>query len=134
MKIETLIERMNGRMTPADRKIVEVLLTLGSEAAFLSAHELSRRAGTHAATAVRFARKLGYAGYPEFQAELRGAALAAQGPADRMRSRLGQIGPGDTLKLVIEGEMSSLVALAEQVAPDRLDALTERLMGARKIA
>ena len=134
MKIEALIEAMSGRLTPSDRKIAEVLLTLGPEAPFLSAHELSRRARTHASTAVRFARKLGYPGYPEFQAALRGAAVAAQGLAARTRSRLGKIGPGDTLKLVIEGEMAALEALAEQVTAERLDALTRRIIAARRIA
>jgi DNA-binding MurR/RpiR family transcriptional regulator len=131
MHLNSLIDRLNGTLTKADRKIAEVLLHLGPEAAFLSSHEVARRAGTHPASAVRFARKLGYSGYPDLQAQLRGEALS--GAPDRMRSQLGALVSGDTLRQLIDTEIKALVGLAEQVSADRLEDLARRVIAARRI-
>jgi DNA-binding MurR/RpiR family transcriptional regulator len=132
--IEPLLDRATEPLTKSDRRIAEVLIAAGPQAAFLSAHELARRADTHPTTVIRFARRLGFPGFPDLQLELRGKAIASASPAGRMRERLGRIEGDDTLARLVEAEVAVLVAAAEEVPPDRLSALAARIIAARRIA
>jgi DNA-binding MurR/RpiR family transcriptional regulator len=85
MKLQTALERYQQELTEADERLLKVLLANKAEAAFLSAAELSKRAGVHQASAVRLAQKLGYRGYPELRAALQAEFVA---PAERVRNRL----------------------------------------------
>ncbi len=132
--IEPLLDRATEPLTKSDRRIAEVLIAAGPQAAFLSAHELARRAETHPTTVIRFARRLGFPGFPELQGELRGKAIARTSPAGRMREQLDRIEGDSTLARLVEAEVAALVATAEDVPPDRLHALARRIIAARKIA
>lgn len=131
--IQRILDRLPVDPTPADRRVMDAIAEAGANVAFLSAHDIAKAAGTHAATVVRFARKLGFAGYPALQADLRAHAARVQGPAARMRERLADTGPAGTLRQLVESEVDTLIALVEQVPPDRLDAAVDRLMQARRI-
>lgn len=133
MKLEDLIEQFDGKLTAVDRKLADVLVQAGPESAFLSAHEVSRRASVHPSGAVRFARKLGYDGYQDFQADLRDAALAGSSAVSRMKGQLETLSDGNTLTRVIEAEIRALTALSEQVAPQRLEDLARAVVKARRI-
>lgn len=133
MTLETLISRQTSELTAADRKIADLLLGLGREAAFLSSHEVSRRTGLHPASAIRFARKLGFAGYPELQAALKTETLAEPNSVERMRSRIGSSVKGGVLAGVISAELSGLMASVEQVPEDHLEDVAKRLIKAKRI-
>jgi DNA-binding MurR/RpiR family transcriptional regulator len=132
--IEPLLDRATEPLTKSDRRIAEVLIAAGPQAAFLSAHELARRAETHPTTVIRFARRLGYPGYPDLQLELRGKAIANGSPAGRMRERLDRLEGNDTLTRLLEAEVAALLATADEVPPDRLTTLAARVIAARRIA
>lgn len=133
MTIETLISRQTGELTAADRKIADLLLSLGREAAFLSSHEVSRRTGLHPASAIRFARKLGFAGYPELQAALKTETLAEPNSVERMRSRIGTSIKGGVLAGVVSAELNGLLAAVEQVPEADLEDVARRLIKAKRI-
>jgi DNA-binding MurR/RpiR family transcriptional regulator len=56
---------------PQQQAVARVILENVGELAFLSAGQVAQRAGTHAATVVRLAQRLGYDGFPDLQDELR---------------------------------------------------------------
>jgi DNA-binding MurR/RpiR family transcriptional regulator len=60
-----------GRLTAQERKAAQVLLTNYPAAGLAPVAEFAERARVSAPTVLRFVAKLGYAGYPDFQRQLR---------------------------------------------------------------
>ncbi|MER5308504.1 MurR/RpiR family transcriptional regulator [Streptomyces sp. NPDC002773] len=65
------IRRGLGTLTPAERKVARVLLAAYPSAGFETVATVAERAGVSAPTVLRFVARLGYHGYPDFQAALR---------------------------------------------------------------
>jgi len=72
--MQTYEERIRGirsDLSPSFQVLADFLLDSYSSASFLTATELAYSLDLDPATVVRFAQKLGYAGYPELQREIR---------------------------------------------------------------
>ncbi len=65
--------RAAGRLTESHRRLAEFMARSYQDVAFLSAAQVGRRTGVSPATVVRFARILGFKGYPELQGRLQAA-------------------------------------------------------------
>jgi len=77
---DTIAERIRlhgKRLTTAEHKLVDALLANYPVAGLSSITELAAKAGVSTPTVLRLAKKLGFSGFPAFQAELR-AELSAQ--------------------------------------------------------
>ncbi|SNY67218.1 MurR/RpiR family transcriptional regulator [Paractinoplanes atraurantiacus] len=74
------------RLSPSQRQIVQRMLGMFPDVAFLSTIEISKRAGVSQPTVTRLATALGFAGYPDFRAALREAVLPSSAPAARVPS------------------------------------------------
>lgn len=122
MTLQGRIADHAARLTDADRRILEVLLSHPTEASFLSAAEVSTRAGVHQASATKLAQRLGYSGYPELRRSLQHDLLEGSSPADRVQRRLELAGPGSLLDALVDDETSAMRDLSRQVTQDQLDA------------
>ncbi|MFJ4692411.1 MurR/RpiR family transcriptional regulator [Streptomyces sp. NPDC088766] len=60
-----------GTLSPAERKVARVLLAAYPAAGFETVATIAERAAVSAPTVLRFVARLGYHGFPEFQAALR---------------------------------------------------------------
>lgn len=67
-----LIHQRTGELTPSERKVARTLFASNLMAGFDTVAELARRAQVSGPTVVRFATKLGFTGYPDFQRALKG--------------------------------------------------------------
>ena len=76
---------------------------------------MAQRAGVNPATVVRFARKLGFDGYPALRAALQQNLFGVSEAAERMRQRIRRLARGTVLKTLIENEISNLGRLLEQL-------------------
>src|SRR5690606_30526007 len=106
-------------LTEADERLVRVLLANPTESAFLSAAELSRRAGVHQASAVRLAQKLGYTGYPELRNALQAELVGSREPAERVRKRLSHM-ENDVLGQLVASEAEALLSIPQHVSQAQL--------------
>ncbi|MDX1605260.1 MAG: hypothetical protein R3202_03645, partial [Candidatus Competibacterales bacterium] len=70
---ESRIRECYEQMTPAERRLADLLLGFPGSLAGYSATELAQMAGISKAVSTRLFRKLGYGGFDEFRRELRGA-------------------------------------------------------------
>ncbi|NNE09980.1 MAG: MurR/RpiR family transcriptional regulator, partial [Gemmatimonadetes bacterium] len=101
-----LIGSVSDRLTKTERRIARAVLEEPTLLAFGTVSDLAARVGTSRPTIVRFATKLGFAGYTELQAFVqRGLSDHLSRPADRIRS--GDYGAG--------GERAEIVAAVEAV-------------------
>ncbi|WP_033216215.1 MurR/RpiR family transcriptional regulator [Kitasatospora phosalacinea] len=74
MPTVTLAEDIRQRLgdcSPAERKVGRILLAGWPAAGFETIATLAERAGVSAPTVIRFVNRLGYRGFPDFQAALR---------------------------------------------------------------
>jgi DNA-binding MurR/RpiR family transcriptional regulator len=132
MDLRSAVESAEARLSPADRRVLEVLLSHPTEAAFLSAEEVAARAGVHQAQATRLAKKLGYPGYPGLRAALQGRLLGGAGAAERVRRRLEHT-DGDVLAALAADEAAMLDELPRHVTQAQLDEAASRVLAARTV-
>src|SRR4029077_9615640 len=67
---EEVRERL-GQMTPSERRVARALLATYPSAGLESLPQLAESAGVTGPTVLRFVRKVGFEGYPDFQRSLR---------------------------------------------------------------
>lgn len=109
------------RLSPTQRQIVQRMLGMFPEVAFLSTIEIAEQAGVSQPTVTRLATALGFAGFPEFRHALREAVLAARpdqaapprhGAVDQERANL------QSIERVLTGEpMAEAVRLLAGTTP-----------------
>ena len=133
MKLQEFIQRYDGRLTESDQRLVVALFANPAESAFLSATELASRAGVHATTAVRLAKKLGFDGYSDLQQRLREERVEAHDAAERVRLRLDKMSDGAIMPALIESEVRALRQIPEHISPEQIDKAAEALIGASRI-
>jgi len=133
VEAEARIAQSGATLTPAERRVAEVVLEQPQLVAFGTVADLASAAGSGAATVVRLAAKLGYDGFSSLQAsiqhdlagQLRPAAerIREQGPPsaadthlrlelENVRSTLGDA-DGDVVKAVVEllGDLRTSVSV-----------------------
>ena len=129
MTLNDRVSREAARLTAADRRLLQVLLSHPQEASYLPATEVAARAGVHQASATKFAQKLGYTGYPELRRDLQQDLLISA--SDRIALTVDQAGEDGLLAAVVEQEMGPLVDLPRQVSQAQLDRVATLLLTAR---
>lgn len=90
--LASVIRQRLGECSPAERKVARVLLADYPAAGFETVARLASRAGVSGPTVVRFATRLGYQGFPDFQRGLRTETTAVdQAPAARDTALLASV-------------------------------------------
>ncbi len=129
-----LEERM-PRLTKSEQRIASYLLASSDEAAFLTAAELGRRLEVSEATVVRFARAIGFEGFPELRRCLQELFRVKVTPASRLRRKLADLqgGQGHLLAKVVAMEVEYLTEALHSVAPADFDRAADILLNGRRV-
>jgi DNA-binding MurR/RpiR family transcriptional regulator len=133
MALRELIEARGQDWTETDRRLIDTLLAHPRETALLSTNELAKRASVHPASAVRFARKLGFDGYPPLRTRLQMELFGVPEAAERMRKRIAHIGKGSILQAFVDSEIRTLARVTEQLSDADLVPAARSVAGARHI-
>ncbi len=101
--------RVAERLTGSQRCLAEFMACRYQDVAFLSAAEVGRRAGVSPASVVRFARVLGFKGYPDLQGRIQAAMKAEVSGLQRLH-RTAARRPGERWVLadVVETDIRNL--------------------------
>ena len=123
-----LVAAVSGELTPAERRIAEAVLAEPTLLAFGTVSDLASRVGTSRPTIVRFANKLGFAGYTQLQRHVRSdLSHRLARPSERIRHEQGK-SPG--AKAAINNAISSVF---EAVDGERLGALAAPILRAENV-
>jgi DNA-binding MurR/RpiR family transcriptional regulator len=133
MILQELLDRNSDQLTRADRKLAGVLLAHPRDSVFLSTNEIAERAAVHPASAVRLARKLGFAGYPALRSALQTELFNETAAAERVRQRIEHLGKGEVLRAFVDSEIRALSRLPEQVDDRRIAAAARAIVRARTV-
>lgn len=135
--LSEVISQNAARLTPADARLLDVLLQDPLRAAMENGKDVSMRAGVHPAAAIRLARRLGFGGYSDFraflQANLReGGTDFASGSA-RVAARLIGAEEGGVLSSILNSEIAALQQLSATISDGDIRKFSEALRDGRRI-
>ncbi len=119
MEVAERIGRASASLTPAERRVAEVVLEQPQLVAFGTVADLAEAAGSGAATVVRLAGKLGFDGFTGLQASVQHALAGQLRPAaERIREPAATDAIGRHLQLEIDNVATTLRALDGEVLAD----------------
>jgi DNA-binding MurR/RpiR family transcriptional regulator len=122
------IDERRHELTPAERRIADVVLTQPQAVAFGTVADVARRADTSGATVVRFAMKLGFSGFSELQEEVQGELAHRLRPAaERIRERQ----PNEVVARAMSIELDNVQGTLERVDRDAFSTAVARLSDRR---
>ncbi len=122
-------------LTKSQRRIADYLLANYDEAAFLSAADLVERLHVSEATLGRFARAVGFAGFPAMRRYLQELFRQRTTPASRLQRKLHELsgGEGSTLTKVLEMEVQYLYEAAHSIDGADFDRAVRILLNGQRI-
>lgn len=131
-------QRLEARfpsLTKSQRHIADYLLANYDEAAFLTAADLVERLDVSEATLGRFARAVGFSGFPELRRYLQELFRQRTTPASRLQRKLHELsdGEGSTLTKVLEMEVQYLQEAAHSIDGADFDRAVQILLGGQRL-
>ncbi|HEY1279440.1 MAG TPA: MurR/RpiR family transcriptional regulator [Acidimicrobiales bacterium] len=124
MTIASVIDAARGALTPAERRLADVVLTTPECVAFGTVADLATRASTSGATVVRFASKLGYDGFTALQGAVQDELGQRLRPA---AERIREVPPTDVLGRVRAVELDNVAGTLEAASPAAFDEVAAAL-------
>ncbi|WP_027035605.1 MurR/RpiR family transcriptional regulator [Mesorhizobium ciceri] len=117
MAIRDVLMRGDLALTPSEEKIVRLLLTDYPTSGLGTASSLARRAGVSDPTVVRLVMKLGYEGFPDFQAKLLAEVEARLHSPLLMMEAKRQSGSNDSAVLAYLDSVTTALQKATAATP-----------------
>lgn len=134
MPYDRLLNQKAEQLTPAQRKLLDYILSNDEEAVFLNVNELSQRVRVSVATVVRLAKALGFKGFPEFQAALRGLFKEKLTTISRLqKSRLDHAGENGIFLEVMRRDIDNITETMNHVSADDFRRFVHDLNSAERI-
>lgn len=121
-------------LSKAHRKTADYVLSNVFRSATMSIDELANAVGISIATANRFARALGYDGYPQFRAELVSGFEAMLAPIDNLRNEVQR--PSSSAEIMaglLNEDISNLEATRRSLSPEQCNAAVRMIAKAERI-
>ena len=133
---ESLLLQMKnklGGMSKSDKAIAAFILENYEKAAYMTAAAIGRQAGVCEATVVRFVRKLGFDGYPQFKRALQETIRNSLTSMQRIELTSARLGDGDILTGVLSNDTDLLRRTMEMADHEQFRLAVDAICGARGI-
>jgi DNA-binding MurR/RpiR family transcriptional regulator len=122
-------------LSPAERRVAQVIIDEAATAASLTISDLAARAGSSETTVIRFCRAMGFSGYPELRLTL--AAEAGRAGHDDAEPIGGDISETDDLGQVVKkiafADARAVEETATQIDIAVLEQVVDIVAGARRV-
>jgi DNA-binding MurR/RpiR family transcriptional regulator len=122
-------------LTKSQQRIVSYLLANYDEATFLSSADLAERLNVSQATVVRFAKAIGYDGFPAMRRHLQALFRVKATPAARLQRKLSELASsqGSVLTKVMDMEVQYLTEAAHSIDLADFDRAVNILLSGQRI-
>ncbi len=131
--LSTYIQDRIDEFSRSQKDVARYIVDHLDEAAFLTAEELARRAGTSSSTVVRFSQALGFEGYPELQGsaieEYRATVGGSEGAPGRMLFAFDH----SEFEASLGTDHSNLEETARKLTQDQIDQAVAALAAANQV-
>lgn len=122
-----------AKMSKGHKKIATFIMDHYEQAAFMTAAKLGETVGISESTVVRFATKLGYEGFPEFQDALADWVKNKLNTVQKMGAKYGKSTQSEILTSVLTADMEKISDTIEHVDPHAFETAVESIINARNI-
>jgi DNA-binding MurR/RpiR family transcriptional regulator len=127
------IQKHFPSLTGQQKKIAGQILSLGHEAAFFTISRLARQFKTSESTIVRFARALGYKGYPDMQKDLQDGIRQKLSPPEAFQHSMAKVKEADLYSKIFEQDLENLTKTRELNSNQAIDRVVQEILRARKV-
>lgn len=130
--LSSYIEERLDEFSRSQKDVARYIVDHLDEAAFLTAEELARRAGTSSSTVVRFSQALGFEGFPELQAsaiEEYRATVGAEGGSGRALFSFDR----SDFEASLGTDHANLEETARKIRPEQIDEAVAALSSASQV-
>ncbi|WP_433492157.1 MurR/RpiR family transcriptional regulator [Nocardia grenadensis] len=131
--LESRIRDAATSLSKAHRRLAEYILDPQNAAGLLTAAELARAVGTSEATVVRFAKSLGYSGYPELRRLLQASLRSEVTTVSRFASTLDSAPSDSMLSAYLTQDVEALLQTGGIIDDEQFDAAVTLLVNARRV-
>lgn len=134
MSLLQKISKTSATLSDGQKKVREYLLRDGSALLVSTAREVAESIGVSESTVVRYAKELGYKGFPDFKRQLRKELGPRLRAAVRMQETITKIGRGEhILNKLIERDIQLLTETLESISYAEFQKAVEAIWRAQKI-
>lgn len=128
------IAKAMPEFTPAYRQMADYVLAHSFRAATMTIDELAEAAGVSVATANRFARTLGFSGFPAFRSDLVRGFASALAPVERMRDELSRKATcAEIMAAALSDSLANLEAIQRSLPTETCEQIVAAILGARRV-
>jgi DNA-binding MurR/RpiR family transcriptional regulator len=128
------IASIHQDLSPKHKTLARFLMDNRIFVSFASAEQVGEKAGTSAATVVRFAQTLGYTGFSALQASLREEIPTYLTAIERIQKRLSSPSTTDTIpQHVFQTDIRNIERTARLLSPEILERATRDIVQADRI-
>jgi DNA-binding MurR/RpiR family transcriptional regulator len=130
--LDVRLLKVYEQLSVTDRRLADVVTANKKDLLAYSATELAALAGASKASAARFFRRLGYAGFSDFRQHVR-AQVSQQSPLARIGRTPARQSASARLQAHVQGDVARLNSLLDSLAPDGLAQALDLLVRARRV-
>lgn len=131
--LEDKIIELIPEFSKGQKKIAEFILKYSNKAAYMTALTLGNAVGVSESTVVRFAERLGFEGYPEFQKALQEYIKTKLTSVERIEISSARISENEILKRVLQLDMEKIKKTLEEINEATFNNVVEEILKARRI-
>ena len=132
MKVIERIQENALSLTPAEKRLVEVICADPQTAALATAADIARVAEVHEASVSRLVRKLGFDHYSGFRSAMQSEFIPTQEPAVRLDNTL-KSSQTSYVRMLAAQECAALTRMEEMLDDALVEEAARRLMAARRL-
>lgn len=127
------INEKYAKMSKGHKKIATFIMDHYEQAAFMTAAKLGETVGISESTVVRFATRLGYEGFPEFQDALADWVKNKLNTVQKMGAKYGKSTQSEILTSVLTADIEKINDTIEHVDPHAFETAVDSIINARNI-
>jgi DNA-binding MurR/RpiR family transcriptional regulator len=132
--IKEIIAKAIPEMTPAHRQLADYVLAHSFRAATMTIDELAEATGVSLATANRFARTLGFTGFPAFRAELVHGYESALAPVEKLRKELSRnSSSAEVMAASLQDNLANLEHIRASLSAETCEQLVRAILAAKRL-
>lgn len=120
-------------MTKTEQQVAEYFLSHQQDFSFHTLDRIAREAGTSTTTVIRFCRRLGFAGFKEFQEKLQDEIKYQINLPDRMRRISNTTSDSDLLEQVVQRNIQNIFQSFSDISSETLDNAVSRISAAKHV-
>ena len=127
------ISEQYGKMSKSHKAIARFISEHYDQAVFMTAAKMGETLGISESTVVRFADRVGYAGYPEFQHALEECVKGKLSSIQKMDAKYGRSTQSEVLTSVITADIEKLQHTIDNLDPAAFESAVETILAADTI-